>query len=142
MYSSNRPKVVHIWLLVNCDSTLRSIMTLLPFEACRLLFETEPRSLVPQHVSVTPNQEEELRKQTLGFVEVKEEEEEEKEKAEGEQFEEESEAVDWPEIRKGWSQQSPRTLLDFLSKVELQSLADGGTALLHHVNVTFHQHIP
>lgn len=91
-----------------------------------------------QHVSVTPTQEVDPRKQTLDFVEVKEEEEEEKEKVGGEWWEKESEPVDWPEMRKGWSQRSPQTLLDFLARVEL---ADGGTALLHPVNITCYQHI-
>lgn len=62
-------------------------------------------------------------------MEVKEEE---KKKKVGE---EKVEAVDAPEMRKGWSQRSPLTLIDFLARVELLPLADGGIALLCPVNI-------
>lgn len=71
----------------------------------------------------------------MDFVEVKEGEEK-KEKVGKEMWEEKLEAVDGPEMRNAWSQRSPLTLLDFLARVELQPLADGGTALRHSANVT------
>lgn len=83
----------------------------------------------------TPKQEVEPLKQTLDFLEVLEEEE-----VEQEEWGEEWDEVDWPERRKGWSQRSPQTLLDFLARVALHPLADGGTALPHPINVTHHRH--